>query len=306
MNNTTTVSSSSGKKSKFKRTGNPGKFIVQLMRRRTPPNSDQTNPTIITESSWQVVKAVPGTWLTAVAKYGLNWKDEDLHRVYYDEWVQKCEPGSDDTKAEYTFWETFEPGGKYEDGIFEPPKEAGYRDKEIDVDSYWCFKLSEIAEFTMPDMEDNEILKKRKRIFDNLFQEAFTLEKKKMLLDKLNEFEETAKEINRIQLKEAEWYEKNAKLLQDLKEEIQKNAFDERRVFVDSLLEPFVKGLKEKMAFDENKERIVIKEIEYFKFRCAQYDMIHEKDQEVTKIQKGTDEEDQWKKHPDDLVLTEE
>jgi hypothetical protein len=38
------------------------------------------------------------------------------------------------------------------------------------------------------------------------------------------------------------------------------------------------------------------KELEYLKFRCAEYDMIREGEQEVEEIQKGTDKEDQWKK----------
>jgi hypothetical protein len=156
MNNKISIRPS-GKISKLKRTGNPGKFIVQLKRRRTPLNSDPTYPAIVTESLWQVVKAVKGTWLTAVAKYGdgLNWKDEDLHRVYYDEWVQKCDPEGrdssgaiDDTKEPYSFWETFCPGGMWEDGILKPPRKAGYRDGEIEAGDYWCFKISEIAKFT--------------------------------------------------------------------------------------------------------------------------------------------------------------
>jgi hypothetical protein len=294
MNGVLSTKTSSGKKQKVELRGNPGLPVVQIKRRRADKKID---PTIISESLWQVVKARPGTWLTAVAKYGLKWPDEHLHRVYFDEWVQKCEPGADDTKADYTFWKTFEPGGRWEDGISKPPKDAKFRDKAVEVDSYWCFKTKEVVEYQEPDMDEyDEVIKRRKKMFDMLFEEAMTLKQKKMLLDKLNELENTAKNWGEKILNEEKKLEEYQKSLEDLRNELKNNAADAKGEVAEAIERWYIQNLEKSLKIKEDMEGRIIKEIDYLKFRCAEYDMIHEQDQEIVKIQKGTPEEDQWKK----------
>ena len=273
--------------------GNSGKFIVQLSRTRA---DNETDPTIITESLWQIVKAVQGTWLTAVAKYGLKWPDKYLHRVYFNEYVQACEPGSDDTKAEYNFFD-FEEGGKWEDGINKPPKEARARDKQVEPDSYWGFKIMEIVVYQKPGMDDDELLKKRKKMMDFLFEKALALNDKKELLDKLQKLEQNAKAIENSKMSEEQKLEEFNKLLDELKENVGKHSVDKEVAdAIEGWFRYAQRSLKKSVKIKGRMGKRVDKEIKYLKFRSAEYDLIHEKDQEVKKIQKGTPEEDQWKK----------
>jgi hypothetical protein len=273
--------------------GNSGKFIVQLIRSRT---DNKKEPTIITESLWQIVKAVPGTWLTAVAKYGLKWPDKHLHRVYFNEYVQACEPGSDDTKAEYNFFD-FEEGGKWEDGISKSPKEAKARDKQVEVDSYWGFKIKEIVVYQKPGMDDDEILKKRKKMLDVLFEKALALNDKKELLDKLKKLEQNLKAIMNSKMSEEQKLAEFDKLLAELKENVSKHAVDKDVAdAIESWYRSAQKLLDESVKIKDRMGKRVAKEIKYLKFRSAEYDLMHDKDQQVKKVQKGTPEEDQWKK----------
>jgi hypothetical protein len=280
--------------------GNAGRFIVRLLRTR---KDEQADPTVISVSLWQVVKAVPGTWLTAVAKYGLKppWPDKDLHRVYSDEWVQKCDPVDvkHDTEPKYTFWKVFSPGGRWEDGVDAPPKEAKLRDKEIDVDSYWCFKIRETAEFTKPGMDSSELLTKRKKMFDMLFREALTLGQKKTLLDKLAKLEKAAKGFANAKLNEERKRGELRKLLEDLKQAVKVDASKtEAAAEIEGWFKSALRSLDKSVQIKESMERRVLKEIKYVKFRCAEYDSVHEGDQRVESVQKGTAEEHQWKNTP--------
>lgn len=282
--------------------GNAGLFIVELERTRV---NNPFNPTVIAISQWQVVKTVPGTWLTAVAKYGLKppWPSRELHRVYSDEWVQKCKPADPtrDTEPKYTFWDVYQPGGRWEKGISETPRDARpgeVRDADIEIGSYWCFKIKEVAKFMLPEM-DTELLKRRKKLFDALFEQAMGAREKKRLLERLNELEKTAKAVGQSIGNEEKKREELKKLLEDLRQEVKKNAAKKE---IAGMIEDWyrfaMRSLDKSLGGKESMEERVLKEIDYLKFRGAQYDAHHESDQKVKKIQKGTAEEHQWKKTP--------
>ena len=288
-----TLTRGTGKIAASQLQGNSGKLIVILERTRADSMID---PTIITKSLWQIVKAVTGTWLTAVAKYGLKWPDKYLHRVYSNEYVQACEPKGDDTKPNYNFF-NFEEGGKWEDGVFNPPKKIGLRDLQVDTDTYWGFKIKEVVVYQKPELGDNELLKRRKKMIDVLFEEAMALDDKKQLLDKLNKLEQTAKQIGKSKLNEEKKLKEFEKVLEQLKEKVDKNAVDkDAAISIEGWFQFVLKSLEQSKNIKEGMEERVVKEIQYLKFRCAEYDLYHEKDQRVEKIQKGTPEEDQWKK----------
>jgi hypothetical protein len=141
-------------------------------------------------------------------------------------------------------------------------------------------------------------------MFDRFFYLALKQKDKSLLLDELNQKEKAAKAYAKAKLKDEEAYEKYAKLLQDLKERVIRATEDQELADAEEFLYEFqLEALDEQKSRIERMENLVVREIEYLKFRCAQYDNKHEKDQEVVKIQKGTPEEDQWKKHPE-IVLT--
>jgi len=273
--------------------GNSGKFIVRLIRIRADSKKE---PTVITKSLWQIVKAVPGTWLTTVAKYGLNWPDKDLHRVYFNEYVQACEPGSDDTKADYHFFD-FEEGGKWEDGINNSPKTAKARDHQVEIDSYWGFKLAEIVVYQKPELDDDEILQRRKKLMDSLLLKALAMDDKNQLLNELNKLEQDVENIDNLIRHEEQKLAEHCKILEQLKETVKKYSRDPdvalagERLY--QLQEETIKGnINSKGRLGS----LVKQEIKYLKFRCAEYDLIHDSDQQVEKIQKGTSEENQWEK----------
>jgi len=287
------LSDGSGKIVASQLQGNSGKFIVRLMRTRA---DNKIDPTVITKTSWQIVKAVPGTWLTVVAKYGLNWPDKYLHRVYFNEYVQACEPGSDDTKAEYNFFD-FEEGGKWEDGINNPPKEAKARDRQVEIDSYWGFKLEEIVIFQKPELGEDELLQRRKKMIDLMFEEALALDDKKQLLNELNQLEQAMKKIANSILNEEQKMAEFYKLLEQLKEKVNKHAVGpDVADAIEGWFRFAEKSLRQSIDTKGSMEGRIDKEIKYLKFRCAEYDLIHDKDQEVERIQKGTPEENQWEK----------
>jgi hypothetical protein len=283
--------------------GNPGRFIVKLLRTRV---NDRNNPTVITLSLWQVMKTVPGTWLTAVAKYGdlqPPWPPSEWHRVYSEEWVQKCEPKdpAHDTEPDYHFWQTYSPGGRWEKGIYKPPRDAQpgeLRDTGLEIDEYWCFKLEEVAQFRLPNM-DTEQLKRIEKLLNALFEQAMAADEKKRLLERLNKAEKTVKAVGQAIKNEDQKREELKKLLEDLKKEVQKNASKkEVAEIIESWFRFGLRSLDESVKYKESMEERVLKEIEFLKFRCAEYDVYHEGEQKVEKIQKGTPEEDQWKKTP--------
>lgn len=280
--------------------GNAGRFIVVLVRTRV---NNKSNPTIISLSEWQVVKTVPGTWLTAVAKYGLKWPRRELHRVYSDEWVQKCEPvdPNRDTEPKYTFWEVFAPGGMWEKGVAQPsrePKPGELRDRHVEIGSYWCFKIREVAEFKLPEM-DTELLKRRKKLFDLLFEQALAKDDKKELLGRLSKLEQTAKAIGKSLKNETAKREELKKLLEQVRQELKrKSAKKDVGQALEAWFQFALRSLDKSVGYKESMEGRVVKEIDYLKFRCAEYDTLHESDQQVKRVQKGTSEEPQWKKTP--------
>ncbi len=275
--------------------GNSGKFIVILIRRRT---DSKIEPTIITEGLWQIVKAVPGTWLTAVAKYGegLNWPDKHLHRVYFNEYVQACKPGPDDTKADYKFFD-FDEGGAWEDGIDKPPKEPGARDLQVEVDSYWGFKIIEVVIYQKPDIGEDELLKRRKKLIDFSFEKALASAQKKELLEDLEKLEKAVEKLDKSKLNEEQKLKEFQKFLEELNEKIKNKAVDEDVAgIIQGWFRYAEKALNESIEIKGRMGDRIKKELEYLKFRCAEYDMIREGEQEVKEVQKGTDKEDQWKK----------
>lgn len=283
--------------------GNAGRFIVKLSRTRM---DDPNNPTVISRSLWQVVKTVPGTWLTAVAKYGdlqPPWPPKEWHRVYSEEWVQKCDPKdpAHDTEPKYHLWQTYSPGGRWEKGIYKPPRDAKpgeLRDTGVEADEYWCFKAEEVAQFKLPEM-DTELLKKKERLLNALFEQAMAADEKKRLLDRLNHAEKTAKAATQVIKNEEQRREEYKKLLEDLKQEVQKNAaMKETYEAAEAWYQQVLSALDESLKYQRNIEERVLKEIAFLKFRCAEYDVYHEGEQKVEKIQKGTPEEHQWKKTP--------
>jgi hypothetical protein len=283
--------------------GNPGKFIVVLERTRV---DNQYDPSVITKSDWQIVKAVPGTWLTVVAEVGLKWPIQHLHRVYRNEDVQACEPGKDDagqvddTLPRYNFFD-FEEGGKWEDGVTvsDPPKPAKARDLQVEIDSYWGFKLKEVVVYQKPDLSGDEVLQRRKKMFDFLFEEALALDAKKAMLDELDRLERAAKAIGNSIASEEQKQQELKKLLEELKEKISKKVVDgETAEAIDGWYRFIEHALEETLRYKGHQEERIVKEIQYLKFRNAEYDYIHEGEQSVKKVQKGTPEEDQWKNMP--------
>jgi hypothetical protein len=123
-------------------------------------------------------------------------------------------------------------------------------------------------------------------------------QEKKRLLDRLNQAEKTAKAVGQAIGNDEQKREKYKKLLDDVRQEMKKNAAREDLAALEAWYELAWRSLDESLGYKENMEGRVLKEIDFLKFRCAEYDTYHESDQKVKEIQKGTPEEHQWKKTP--------
>jgi hypothetical protein len=232
----------------------------------------------------------------------MGWKDEELDKVYTQDWVQPCEPTGDesdpdrDIKGKYHFFH-WEEGGRWEAGIDEPPRKWGPRDRQIVVGSYWAFKIRDIVEFKMPSMHDNELLQKRQKIIDDLFEMALALQDKKELGQRLTKRELDAKAFEKVHRAESERLAELRRILEELRKDIASGAKNaEAAEAIEGLFRRYEKVLEEKVEIESRRGVRLSKEIEYLKFRCAEYDMATELDQRIEKVQKKTAESEQWRK----------
>ena len=130
-----------------------------------------------------------------------------------------------------------------------------------------------------------------------LFEKALALNDKKELLDKLQKLEQNAKAIMNSKMSEEQKLAELDKLLTELKGNVSKHAIGKDEAdAIESWYQLIQNALKESVIIKDRMGKRVDKEIKYLKFRSAEYDLMHDKDQQVKKVQKGTPEEDQWKK----------
>ncbi len=157
------------------------------------------------------------------------------------------------------------------------------------------FGPKDLQDLTWDDIEGERITLPRSKT--GVCQTYLLWPETQELLDKIQKLEQNAKAIMNSKMSEEQKLAEFDKLLAELKENVSKHAVGKDEAdAIESWYRLAQMALKESVSIKDRMRKRVDKEIKYLKFRSAEYDLMHDKDQQVKKVQKGTPEEDQWKK----------
>ena len=198
---------------------------------------DENFGSSIITSNWQVVKIEKGTWLTAIARYGFGWPDEDLWQVYFFTFADQCEPTGDEITGEYKR-KKFPEGGKWDGKSTQP----GRRDYDLQPNTYWWFKIDEqVREEPEYDAEIKYLigmgtngLEIRRRFYNGLKQALWnpmqdtSADAKQKLLTKLSELEMHLKNTVKVEQDTDRLIEEHHKFGESLRKLLLKEVADAR------------------------------------------------------------------------------